>query len=158
MARLASSESIITLPTNTIRSAAMPSRNRLSCAVRSVVYSTSATWSVSTRLISSGMPRSKLRSPASTCATGTPFFTATSVQASVELTSPTTTTQDGLEVVDDRLETAHHLGGLHRVRTGAHLEVEVGPRQAQVSEELVAHVGVVVLAGVDEDVRQAVGV
>ena len=33
---------------------------------RSVVYSTSAIWSVSTRLISSGISRSKLRSPAST--------------------------------------------------------------------------------------------
>ena len=30
------------------------------------------------------------------CTTGMPFFTATSVQASVELTSPTTSTQDGL--------------------------------------------------------------
>jgi hypothetical protein len=33
--------------------------------------------------------------PASTCATGTPFFDATSEHASVELTSPTTTTHDG---------------------------------------------------------------
>ena len=47
------------------------------------------------RLISSGMPRSKLRSPASTWTDGTPFLTATSEHAKVELTSPTTRTQDG---------------------------------------------------------------
>ncbi len=48
--------------------------------------------------------RSKLRSPASTCATGTPFLTATRLHASVELTSPTTMTQTGLELVEHRLE------------------------------------------------------
>ena len=40
------------------------------------------------RLISSGIVRSKLRSPASTWATGMPSFDATSAAASVELTSP----------------------------------------------------------------------
>jgi len=47
------------------------------------------------RLISSGMLRSKLRKPASTCATLMPSLAHTSVQARVELTSPTTTTQSG---------------------------------------------------------------
>ena len=64
-------------------------------AMRSVVYSRSAIWSVSTRLISSGMLRSKLRSPASTWTTGIRFLLATRLQASVELTSPTTITQLG---------------------------------------------------------------
>ncbi|OPY13630.1 MAG: hypothetical protein A4E69_01540 [Syntrophus sp. PtaB.Bin138] len=52
--------------------------------------------SVTMRLISSGMAISKLRSPASTWATRIPIFLATMLQASVELTSPTTTTQSGL--------------------------------------------------------------
>jgi hypothetical protein len=41
------------------------------------------------------MARSKLRSPASTWMTAMPFFAATRLQASVELTSPTTSTADG---------------------------------------------------------------
>ena len=44
------------------------------------------------RLISSGIDRSRLRRPASTCASGTPSLAVTSAHASVELTSPTTTT------------------------------------------------------------------
>ena len=51
--------------------------------------------SVTSRLISSGIPRSNERSPASTCATGIPSFTAASVQAIVEFTSPTTTAAAG---------------------------------------------------------------
>jgi hypothetical protein len=47
------------------------------------------------RLISSGIVRSNERSPASTWATGMPSFTAASVAASVELTSPTTSTACG---------------------------------------------------------------
>ena len=90
-----SSESIMTLPTKRIRSGAIPSRARLSAAARSVVKSRSAIWSVRMRLISSGMSRSKLRRPASTWTTGTPFLMATRLHASVELTSPTTTMQLG---------------------------------------------------------------
>ena len=51
--------------------------------------------SVRTRLVSSGIVRSKLRRPASTWATGTPALAATSAQLSVEFTSPTTTTVSG---------------------------------------------------------------
>ena len=51
------------------------------------------------RLISSGMARSKLRSPASTWPVATPILTATSVQAAVEFTSPTTSTSCGLRSV-----------------------------------------------------------
>ena len=51
--------------------------------------------SVTSRLISSGIRRSPLRSPASTCATGMCSFLATIEQASVEFTSPTTSTQSG---------------------------------------------------------------
>jgi len=47
------------------------------------------------RLSSSGMVRSPLRRPASTCATGMRSFVAQSAAASVELTSPTTTARSG---------------------------------------------------------------
>src|SRR5665647_2873219 len=51
--------------------------------------------SVSSRLSSSGILRSPLRRPASTCATGMPSLVAQSAAATVELTSPTTTTSSG---------------------------------------------------------------
>jgi hypothetical protein len=54
-----------------------------------------------------------------------PFFTATSAQASVELTSPTTSTQDG-GARPARLEALHHLGRLHRMAARADFEVDVG--------------------------------
>ena len=56
----------------------------------------------------------------------------------------------GPVLVEHRFEAAHDLGGLHRVRAGAHLEVQVGRGQPQVGEEPVAHRRVVVLAGVHE--------
>ena len=52
--------------------------------------------SVNSRLISSGIVRSKLRRPASTWATFTPSFTAASAQPTVLLTSPNTTKPSGL--------------------------------------------------------------
>src|SRR5207248_106954 len=42
-----------------------------------------------------GIDQSRLRSPASTCATSGPTLAATSAHASVEFTSPTTTTTSG---------------------------------------------------------------
>ncbi len=59
------------------------------------VSSRSASASVTRRLISSGIVRSNERRPASTWATRTPSFAATRVQAIVEFTSPTTTSQSG---------------------------------------------------------------
>jgi hypothetical protein len=47
------------------------------------------------RLTSSGMLQSRLRSPASTCASRAPDFAVTSAQPRVEFTSPTTTTTSG---------------------------------------------------------------
>ena len=51
--------------------------------------------SVTSRLISSGMLRSKLRNPASTCTTGICRLAAASEQARVLFTSPKTTTALG---------------------------------------------------------------
>src|SRR6185503_2443864 len=85
--------STMTWPTWKMRSQALPSRTRLSTAAGSVTKKKSEIESVTMRLISSGIARSRLRSPASTCATGMPAFLATMAQASVELTSPTTITR-----------------------------------------------------------------
>jgi hypothetical protein len=87
--------SIITLPAKWMRSGATPSRRRFSSAAGSVMKSSSETASVRTRLTSSGMLRSKLRSPASTCATGIPSLTPARVAARVDVTSPTTSSQSG---------------------------------------------------------------
>ena len=97
--RDASRASAMTLPTKWIFSGAAPSRRRLARAPSSVMNRTSATASVSTRLISSGIVRSKLRRPASTWTTGMPSFTAVRVAASVEFTSPTTSTASGRDAV-----------------------------------------------------------
>ena len=89
----------MTLPTWRIRSGGIPSRRRFSSASGLGVRRRSASASVTSRLISSGMVRSNERSPASTWATRAPSFEATSVQAMVEFTSPTTTTQSGAKAV-----------------------------------------------------------
>ena len=60
----------------------------------------------------------------------------------------------GQRGVQDRLEAAHDLGGLDRVRARADAEVEVGGPDIQVLEEPLRHRPVVVLAGVDEDRSQ----
>ncbi len=66
----------------------IPSRARFVAAV-SVEHSRSVlAWSVSTRLSSSDIDRSKERIPASTCATGTRACAPARAPASVELVSP----------------------------------------------------------------------
>ena len=73
----------------------MPSRRRLSTPSGLVTKRRSESTSVTTRLISSGIVRSKLRSPASTWASGRCAFEATIAAARVEFTSPYTTTSAG---------------------------------------------------------------
>ena len=75
--------------------AVLPSAARLARPLGSLTSRRSATASVTIRLTSSGMARSKLRRPASTWATGMCSLTAVRAQARVELTSPTTTTRSG---------------------------------------------------------------
>ena len=93
--RSATSVSIIVFPTSWIASAWQPSASRCPRASGEWVNSRSDTWSVSTRLISSGIDRSKDRSPASTCPIATPSLHATSAAARVELTSPGTSIRSG---------------------------------------------------------------
>ncbi len=92
---LASSVSIIVLPTKRIRVEGTPSRARFSNASGECVRRSEESWSVSRRLCSSGIDQSKLRRPASRWQTGMPSFTAASAPASVEFTSPGTTTRSG---------------------------------------------------------------
>ncbi len=73
----------------------MPSAARFSIASGLCVKSTSARRSVRTRLTSSGMLQSNERRPASTWAIAMPSLEAASAHASVELTSPATTTASG---------------------------------------------------------------
>ncbi len=91
------------------------------------VHSRSEIASVASRLISSGIRLSRLRSPASRCMTGIQSLVPTMAQATVALTSPTTTIASGRS----------------RMR---------GLRKAQIAEESIRHVGVVVLSSV-HDVR-----
>ena len=123
-------------------------------ALRSVVKSRSASWSVSSRLSSSGMPRSPLRRPASTCATGMPSLAAQSAAAMVELTSPTTTTRSGRSRSSTGSRRSSTCAVCDGVRARADAEVVVGLRQPELLEEDVAEAGVVVLAGVHEGLRE----
>jgi hypothetical protein len=106
---------------------------------------------VTIRLISSGIDRSRLRRPALTWAVGAPSFAVTRAHASVEFTSPTTTTSSGVQVGRQRLERRHHPAGLHGVAARARGEEVIGAADAEIGEEHVAHRRVVVLAGVHED-------
>ena len=74
---------------------ATPSRMRLSTASGECMKRNSESASVTTRLISSGIVRSKLRSPASIWPTGISSFAAARLAPSVELTSPGTSTTSG---------------------------------------------------------------
>jgi len=83
-------------PTNIILFLWIPSFLKFILASADGVNNRSDSLSVTTLLISSGIVRSKLLKPASTWATLRPSLAATSEQAKVELTSPTTTIQSGL--------------------------------------------------------------
>ena len=69
-----------------------PNRRRADGRFYAIDFDLAEIASVTSRLISSGIVRSKLRNPASRCATGSKSFFATSAAAAVEFTSPTTTT------------------------------------------------------------------
>ena len=82
------SVSIIGLPTKCMAESGLPSRARWPMASGEVTKRRSHSWSVSRRLISSGIVLSKLRSPASTCASGTPSLAPARAAPTVEFTSP----------------------------------------------------------------------
>ena len=128
-----------------------PRAARLLAASGLWVSSRSETRSVRTRLISSGIAQSPERRPDSRWATGIPSLAAARAQASVELTSPATTTTAGRWLEEDPLELDQHLARLLAVRARAHPERVVGRREAEIVEDLLGHPPVVVLARVDDD-------
>ena len=156
--RWASSVSIITLPTTKIAR----SRRRLrgaDCRRRRGrrEQQVGDSWSVRMRLISSGIVRSKERSPASTCA-----------DRHAELGRGERRRQRRVDVADDddhvgrslgehRLEPHHHRGGLLGVRCRSRRRGRVRPREPELLEEDAGHRAVVVLAGVDEALRRSTG-
>ena len=148
------SESIIVLPTWWMRPSTTPSARRFSTASGLCVKRRSDRRSVRTRLISSGMPQSKERRPASTCATGMPCLAAASAQPSVELTSPATTTADRplLDAGPARSRSGPWPSA-RRARRSRRQEA-VGRREVEVGQDLVRHLGVVVLAGVHDDLPE----
>ena len=113
------------------------------------VSSIAESWSVTRRLTSSGIDMSPLRSPASRCTTGTAIFAAASAPASVEFTSPTTSTRVGRLGDEQLLERA---SSPSPVCTACVPDPtprnHVGSGDLEVAEEDVGHRRVVVLAGV----------
>ena len=139
------------LPTRSIRSAATPSASRLASASGDGVHRTSASASVTMRLISSGIVRSRLRKPASRCATGMPSFGADqgAGQGRIDVADdddPIRTRRVAQPLVGD-----HHAAGLLRVAAAAHAEVMIRIGQTQIAEERIGHIGVVVLTGMHQD-------
>ena len=121
------------LPTRSMRSAGTPSRSRFSSPSGDGVHSRSEIASVTSRLISSGMRRSRLRSPASRCTTGIHSFAPTIAHAAVEFTSPTTTIQSGRSCETDLLVRDHDAAGLLGVAAAADLQViaRLGSRRSR---------------------------
>ena len=107
------------------------------------------------RLVSSGMRRLKLRSPASTCATGTRAASPrrASPPASSSCRRRSARCPGGVPGSPPRVSRA--CGRLAAVRTRADAEVDVRARNAELLEEDVGHRRVVVLAGVDDQVLDA---
>ena len=96
------------------------------------------------------MVMSRERRPASTCATAISSFLAVSVQARVEFTSPTTDHQIGALAQTHRLEGQHDARRLLGVGSGADLEIDVRFRHAEILEEGSAHVLIVMLTGMNQ--------
>ena len=99
------------------------------------------------------MVRSKLRSPASTWATGTPSFTAASAQATVELTSPNTTGR-GPRLQDSASKRSMICAVCAAWEPEPTSRWTSGCGMRSSSKEDVRHRLVVVLAGVDDPAGQ----
>ena len=138
------------LPTHSIFSGATPSRLRLSSASEEGVHSRSAIASVTSRLISSGIVRSPLRSPASRWASvQAQFFRDKRAGGGrVDVADDDDPGRPALQA--DALISQHDAGGLLGMRPGTDAEMQVGRRQSQLAPEYVRHLRVVMLAGMDQ--------
>ena len=108
-------------------------------------------WSVRIRLISSGIVRSKLRSPASTWATLTPELDGDQGAGNRRIDVADDEHEVGSRIEQHGLEGGHDRRRLLRVAARSHVQVDVGRRHAEVVEEHLRELFVVVLAGVDDD-------
>ena len=105
---------------------------------------------MSTRLCSSGIARSRLRSPASTCTSGISRALAASAPPSVVFVSPCTTTAARWAVREVLVERADDRAELRAPTAPAHGELNIRLAEMQGFEELARHVVGVVLPGMDE--------
>ena len=149
MSRKASETSAITSPTRCTSPATL-SRSRFATAVSVEHSSSSLAWSVRTRFSSSGISRSKERMPASTWPAGIPAWRAAMAPASVELVSPYTSTMLGSNSREHRLEGGQDARGLRRVGAATGVQLTRGRRDAELLEEDLRELVVVVLPGVDD--------
>ena len=101
-------------------------------------------------MISSGIVMSKLRSPASTCATGTFSFAAARAAAERRVHVADDDDEVGPLGLQHPLHADHHRRRLRRVRAALAGQLVIGARQRQLLEEHPRHGVVGVLAGVDE--------
>ena len=143
--------SCIRSPTRTTPST-IPSAARLSTAVGVGANSQRDRWSATTRLISSGIRRSKLRSPASTCATGSRAWPPRARRPASSSCRRRRGRRPGRSV--DRGSARGRSASARSARPASRRRRPgswSGAAQAELAEEGAGHRVVVVLAGVDED-------
>ena len=135
------------------RSSATPSARRLSSASGECRKSSSERWSATIRLISSGIVRSKLRSPDSTWPTGISEPRRAERRGEGRVDVAGDEHEVGALGAQHRLEPLEHPRRLLAVAAGADAEHVVGLGHAELLEEDLRHRPVVVLAGVDDHRR-----
>ena len=106
--------------------------------------------SVRIRLTSSGIPRSKLRRPASTYTILIPIFAATRAQAMVKLTSPTTSRKSG-RCSRSTGSIRFMISAVWTVWPPPYPQVDDRFGNAEFPEEQLRHLLIVVLTGMDEE-------
>ena len=144
------SVSIIVLPTKKMRVESTPSRARLSVASGLCVKHQREIWSVRTRLISSGIVRSKLRSPASRCAIGMPSFDGGECTGQRRVDVSRDDQRQRTHVVENLLDALECPASLGPVASRPDVQLVVGRADPQLAQEDLRHLGVVMLAGVDD--------
>ncbi len=105
------------------------------------------------RLISSGIVRSRLRSPASTCATANAPFRGDERARKRRVHVSDNEHEIGVMLGEILVERRHDACRLHGMRPGADAEMAVGCRQAKLVEESRRHLLVIVLSRVNEPAR-----